>query len=254
VTALAGSPPSRADGDPASDYLLLQNVFVTYGAPAPDAGAALERAADAVYQQGDRVKVAVIYDTADLGSVTSLFGRPTDYAQFLGLELSLWYAGPLLVVMPGGFGIYDSGRSTAAEQRVLQTISVQGGNAEDLVHTATIALDDLVAAGALASPDIRAPLVTVHPASARRGKWATLHFEVFDDSGRAATTVRVYEKNTLLSTLHPPSVFTIGTRAVAVRWLVPAKLRSRQLRFCVAASDPAGNRSRLACAPFLDVR
>ena len=48
-------------------------------------------------------------------------------------------------------------------------------------------------------------------------------------------------------------VFGIGTRNVAVHWLVPAKLRSRQLRFCVVATDPTGNRSKPACAPFLRV-
>jgi hypothetical protein len=48
--------------------------------------------------------------------------------------------------------------------------------------------------------------------------------------------------------------YKIGTRNVDVRWPVPAMLRSRQLRFCVVASDPAGNRSVPACAPFLRVR
>ncbi len=96
--------------------------------------------------------------------------------------------------------------------------------------------------------------MTTHPASARRGKQATLHFDVFDDSGRSKATVRVYEKGSLLATLAAPSALVIGTRKVDVHWLVPAELRSRQLRFCVIASDPAGNRSKPACAPFLDVR
>jgi len=59
---------------------------------------------------------------------------------------------------------------------------------------------------------------------------------------------------TLLATLTSPAGFKIGTRHVRVRWLVPTKLQSRQLRFCVIASDPAGNRSTPTCAPFLRVR
>ena len=125
---------SRADGDPASDYLLLQNVFLTYQSPSPAVSAALEHAASAVYLHGDRVKVAVIYDTADLGSVPSMFGDPESYAQFLGIELSLWYDGPLLVVMPAGFGIYDGGRSTAPEEHVLQSIPVSAGSPDDLAR------------------------------------------------------------------------------------------------------------------------
>ena len=252
--ALLVAAYSRADGDPASDYLLLQNVFLTYQSPSPALRAGLEHVASDVYLHGDRVKVAVIYDTADLGSVPSMFGDPESYAQFLGIELSLWYDGPLLVVMPGGFGIYDGGRSTAPAEHVLQSVTISGGSPDDLARAATSALNALLGAGSLSSPDIRAPLVTAHPASARRGKPATLHFDVFDDSGRTQATVRVYEGGSLLTTLLAPSAFKIGTRDVTVRWLVPGKLRSRQLQFCVVASDPAGNRSKPACAPFLDVR
>jgi hypothetical protein len=49
-------------------------------------------------------------------------------------------------------------------------------------------------------------------------------------------------------------VLRIGTRTVRVRWLVPSTLQSRRLRFCVIASDPAGNRSKPTCAAFLRVR
>ncbi len=232
----------------------MQNVFVPYQSPSTDVTAALEHAADTVYLHGERVKVAVIYDTADLGSIPSLYGNPSDYARFLGTELGLWYVGPLLVVMPAGFGIYDGGRSTGPESHVLESIPIAAGSPDDLTRTATTAVSDLLGAGALASPDITAPLVTTHPASARRGRQATLHFDVFDDSGRSNATVRVYEKSSLLATLVVPSALVVGTRNVAVHWLVPAELRSRQLHFCVVASDPAGNRSKPACAPFLDVR
>jgi hypothetical protein len=247
------APASRADGDPASDYLLLQNVFFPYQSPSQTASAALVRATDAIYAHGDRVKVALIYQADDLGAIPSLFGEPAEYAHFLGVELGLWYVGPLLVVMPAGFGIYDGGRSTTAQEQVLRSAPFAAGSPDDLARSATTALQRLAAADELSSPDIRAPLVTAHPASATRGKPAILRFDVFDDSGRSTALIRVYENGSLLATLTSPAGFKIGTRRVRVRWLVPTKLQSRQLRFCVIASDPAGNRSTRTCAPFLRV-
>ena len=244
----------RADGDPASDVLLEQNVYFPYRAPSRAARAALERVADAVYSRGDRVKVALIYSAEDLGAIPSLFGQPGEYAHFLGVELGLWYVGPLLVVMPAGFGVYDGGRSTAAAEQVLRSVEPAGGRPDDLVRGATIAVQRLAATGALRSPDVTAPLVTAHPAIAARGKVATLHFDLFDDSGRSGASVRIYDERSLLATLTTPRAFRIGTRAATVRWAVPTRLRSRRLRFCVVASDPAGNRSRPACASFLRVR
>ena len=251
--AALSAPVVRADGDPASDYLLLQNVYLPVQAPSQAASAALEHAADDVYAHGDRVKVALIYTVDDLGAIPTLYGKPDDYAHYLGVELGLWYLGPLLVVMPTGFGVYDGGRSTAAEEQVLHSVPLTAASSDDLTRAATVALQRLEAAGALHSPDIRSPLVTAHPATATRGKPAALHFDLFDDSGRSKAVVRIYENGSLLATLSSPMTFGIGTRRVAVRWPVPKKLRSRQLRFCVVATDPSGNRSKPACAPFLRV-
>ncbi len=155
--------------------------------------------------------------------------------------------------MPAGFGVYDGGRSTAAEDQVLRSVPLSAGSPDDLARSATTALQRLAAAKALRSPDVKAPLVTAHPASARRGKRTTLRFDVFDDSGRSKALVRVYEAGSLLATLPSPTAFKIGTRNVEVRWRVPSRLRSRRLRFCVVASDPAGNRSSPTCASFLRV-
>jgi hypothetical protein len=246
-------PAVLADGDPASDYLLVQNVYLPYRTPSREAGAALERAAADVYARGDRIKVALIYDVDDLGSIPSLYGQPGEYAHFLGVELGNWYVGPLLVVMPAGFGLYDGGRPTAAAEQVLRSTSVSAGSPDDLARSATTALRRLAAADALSSPDVKAPLVTAHPASAIRGRPAALRFDVFDDSGRSRALVRVQDGRSVLATLTSPQRFAIGTRRATVRWHVPARLRSRLLRFCVVASDPAGNRSAPACAPFLRV-
>jgi hypothetical protein len=244
---------SLADGDPASDTLLEQNVFFPYGGPSQAARLALLEAVGRVYARGNRIKVAVIYDQTDLGSLPSLYGHPADYARFLGIELGLWYVGPVLVVMPAGFGISDGGRSTEAEDAVLRPLRIDATNPDALTQTATDAVQHLAAAAALRSTDIRAPLVTAYPASARRGTPATLHFDLFDDSGRSSAVVHVYEGATLVATLATQMQFRIGTRHDDVTWQVPRRLRSRRLRFCVVASDPAGNRSPPACAPFLRV-
>jgi hypothetical protein len=246
-------PAARADGDPASDYLLVQNVYFPVQGPSGSAESTLDQAADAVYAHGDRVKVALIYDVQDLGAIPSLWDKPVQYAQYLGIELSYWYVGPLLVVMPNGYGIYDGGRSTAAEQQVLQDLPLSAGNASALTMSAASAVDRLESAGALRSRDVRAPLVTAYPASAKRGHVATLHFDLFDDSGRTEAVVRVYENGAPVATLTTPMAFAVGTRHASVRWQVPAKLRSRSLRFCVVAEDPSGNRAAPACAPFLRV-
>ena len=194
----------------------------------------LELAANGVYSDGSRVKVALIYGADDLGSIPSLFGNPTGYARFLGIELGLWYVGPLLVVMPAGFGIYDGGRSTAQEEQVLQSIPIEAATPDDLARTATAALNALVAAGALRSPDITPPLVTAYPADARRGRPAVLHFAVFDDSGRSKALIRVYEQGSLLATITSAAAFAIGTRDVKVHWLVPASFEAGS---CASASS-----------------
>jgi hypothetical protein len=255
VAALAALPASvsRADGDPASDTLLEQSVFFPSSAPSQSVQLALQQVVGRVYARGNRIKVALIYDQTDLGSLPSLFGHPTDYAHFLGIELGLWYVGPLLVVMPSGFGIYDGGRSTTAEETVLRSLHVDASSSDGLTQSGTTAIQHLAAASALDSADIRAPLVTPYRASARRGKRATLRFDLFDDSGRAGAVVRVYEGAWLVATLATRMQFQIGTRHADVTWQVPKRLRSRQLRFCVVASDPSRNRSAPACAPFLRV-
>jgi hypothetical protein len=253
LAALGAAAHARADRDPASDSLVTQNVFLSYHSPSTSDVDALARATGAVYERGERVKVALIFDVQDLGSIPSLFGQPANYAQFLGLELGLWYKGPLLVAMPAGFGFYDDGRSTAAADQVLQAVSMDGSSPDGLAESATTAVDRLLGAGALASPDTEPPLVTAHPADAKPGKPATIHFDLYDDSGRASAVVRIYEQAALLAVVRVPAAFSVGTRNVAVRWLVPAKLRSQALRFCVVAADPSGNRSRPACALFLRV-
>ena len=66
--------------------------------------------------------MALIASSADLGSVTELWGQPQSYADFLGDELSLVYKGTLLVVMPDGFGLYRPSGSLGPELAALASI------------------------------------------------------------------------------------------------------------------------------------
>jgi hypothetical protein len=106
LIALALLPAcARADGDPASDVLASQPLFLPQdaGVSARDS-AQLNALLTAASHAGYPIKVAVVASRADLGSVTALWNQPQSYARFLAQELSLVYRGPLLVVMPAGYG------------------------------------------------------------------------------------------------------------------------------------------------------
>jgi hypothetical protein len=141
-----GPALARADGDPASDVLAYQNVFV----PA-DAGASTVRLAQVgaviagAARSGYAIRVAVIPSATDLGSVTALWRRPATYARFLGAELSLVSDARVLVVMPNGFGLYHTGRLLPAEQAALERLR-PAAPAPGLVSAAITAIEQLAAA------------------------------------------------------------------------------------------------------------
>ena len=115
VVALHGAvvpAVSRADGDPASDVLVDQSVFVPWDANAPLGRVTqLESVLGSAARDGYPVRVAIVASASDLGSITALWRQPQMYAEFLGRELSLVYGGRVLVVMPNGFGLYDRGQT-----------------------------------------------------------------------------------------------------------------------------------------------
>ncbi len=243
VFALAAAV-ARADGDPASDVLLYSNTFVSFSAQSKDPKVALRREVDAVYARNNRVKVAVIATQDDLGSVGVLFYKPGEYAQFLGQELMRYYVGPLLIVMPAGFGIWDGGRSTARENAVLGRLKVGGSSADELTSSAATAVHHLQAAGALKSRDILPPFVTAIPAAGHFGAPLKLTYQVLDDSGKARVDARV-----VVGTTHTLASWRGSLRPVTgavyypLKWNVPRHLPAGKLRFCVTAHDPTGNHS-----------
>jgi hypothetical protein len=109
-----------ADGDPASDYLITQQLFVSFKATFSDSNATRLRALlDDSKRKGFPLKVAVIAGRYDLGSVPSLFGKPQQYASFLGQEDYYFFKDELLVVMPQGYGLYKHSGVPAGDRAVV---------------------------------------------------------------------------------------------------------------------------------------
>jgi hypothetical protein len=138
VCALSGA--ARADGDPASDYLLAQNVFLPV-AQTVDPGEAqrLTTALRDANAAGFRIKVALIAQPSDLGSVFQLFDKPQMYAEFLGQEIFYVYRGPLLVVMRNGLGLSRGGKPEPRLQRSLIGLR-PGESATELARVGTTAV------------------------------------------------------------------------------------------------------------------
>lgn len=128
VVALVAAADSRADGDPASDILYTDRVFFPYGdGISSGARHALTTTVSRAERAGYPIKVALIARPFDLGAVTSLWGKPRDYARFLDYELSLVYDGPLLIVMPSGIGFAHYQHPTAREYRTIASLPAPTG-------------------------------------------------------------------------------------------------------------------------------
>jgi hypothetical protein len=115
LTATLGQVSSAlADGDPASDVLASQSLFLPAdGGFSPAQAAQLTGVLSSAQRSGFPIRLAVIATPADLGSVSALWRMPASYAEFLGKELPLVFHGTLLVVMPDGFGVSRVGGGTA---------------------------------------------------------------------------------------------------------------------------------------------
>ena len=146
IVALLPSALAWADGDPASDVLLGENVFYPY---LPPVSASLQKTLNAETKAAAKahfpIKVALIASPTDLGVVPELFGKPQTYADFLDKELR--FIGPhppLLVVMPHGYGVQGlPAPSTAAAQSLPKP---SGSASNDLAQSAVDAVQKLSAA------------------------------------------------------------------------------------------------------------
>jgi hypothetical protein len=161
VAALVAVSAAHADGDPASDYLITQPVYFPYdGKFSPELEGQLLGIVREAKQKGFPIKVALIPDSYDLGSVTSLWKQPRLYARFLGEEDATFFKQRLLIVMPNGFGFYRPGHSSVAEYKTLASVPIQPGD-DGLLRAAITGVTKLTAADGI---QVAAPAHVTTPA------------------------------------------------------------------------------------------
>lgn len=146
AVALCAPAPAMADGDPASDVLIAENVFYPFSPPvAPAAQSALNAETAAAKRAHFPIRVALIASPTDLGAIPSMFAKPQQYADFLDQEIS-FFGGkqPLLVVMPNGYGL--QGLTAAAVAAAAKLSPPAGRTSTDLAQAAIAAVPKLAAA------------------------------------------------------------------------------------------------------------
>jgi hypothetical protein len=171
-----GATPALADGDPASDVLATQPLFLPADAGLSEGQQAqLASLANAVRRSRVSLRVAVIASPADLGSVTELWRQPQTYARFLAQELSVVYRGPhpptLLVVMANGFGLGAPARAAPSVRTALAGLPPPGSASR--LGAATLTAIERIASAAghpLATPSAT-PAETTDSASNELVPW-----------------------------------------------------------------------------------
>ena len=153
LACLAFAPAALADGDPASDYLLSQSVFLPPDVVVPEADA--KRLTETVAEakaRGYEIRVAVIGTRYDLGSVGALFKKPQEYALVLGQELRFVYKGRLLVVMPNGYGVSQGGKKWPEAEAVVVGLPPPREGGSGLTTAADTAVRKLAASSGVRLP------------------------------------------------------------------------------------------------------
>jgi hypothetical protein len=147
IVCLCAPSAARANGDPASDYLLAQNVFLPFTTKIDQNEV---KRLDTLLRESQkahfRIRVALILSPSDLGTAFSLFRKPQKYAAFLGLELSFVYRDRLLVVMPNGYGYALNADPDPKASAVLEKLPAPGADATKEVKAAIVAVQRLAAA------------------------------------------------------------------------------------------------------------
>jgi hypothetical protein len=147
---------ATANGDPASDVLLQAKVYFPTQRVSVEAAGSLKAVVDSANAKGYAIRVALIKDESDLGTVPNLLNQPQKYAEFLGPELRFAYKGDLLVVMPTGLGLTTTD-VTPPPAKAVEGMQVEaGGSPDGLALTAQEAVTKLAAAAG-------------HPLEAKKG-------------------------------------------------------------------------------------
>jgi hypothetical protein len=146
VALLAAPAVAHADGDPASDVLIGQDVFYPY--PPNEVGDGVQRALDGMVAKakatGYPVKIALIAARGDLGAYPDLLEEPDKYAALLTAEISFNTTPRVLVVLPGGLAGRNLGPRAAGALRDLRPADGSGG--EGAARVAMLALGRLTTA------------------------------------------------------------------------------------------------------------
>jgi len=149
-------PAARADGDPASDYLIQQQVFYPYYSNVPKATLQqLEATVAEANKKHFTIRVAVITSPYDLGSLSALWEKPQPYCRFLSLELAFAYKNRLLVVSPKGYGYVEKTKPVPAKLALVRTIPI-GKGTDGLLMTADRAVRLLAAKAGVKLPAVKA--------------------------------------------------------------------------------------------------
>jgi hypothetical protein len=135
-----------ANGDPASDILLQEKVYFPVQRVSAPVAKRLQGVVREANAKGYPIRVALIEDANDLGTVPDLLNQPQKYADFLGPEIRFVYKGDLLVVMRDGLGLATTDE-TPPPAKVIEGMQVEaGGSPDGLAQTAEEAVSNLSAA------------------------------------------------------------------------------------------------------------
>jgi hypothetical protein len=135
-----------ANGDPASDVLLQAKVYFPTQRVSVQAANSLKAVVQKANVKGYPIRVALIKDETDLGTVPNLLNQPQKYAEFLAPEIRFAYKGDLLVVMPTGVGVTQTDETPAPANAVEGMQVEAGGSPDGLALTAEEAVTKLAAA------------------------------------------------------------------------------------------------------------
>lgn len=147
-TALLLLAPAAAwaNGDPASDVLLQAKVYFPTQRVSVAEALKLKALVQRANAKGYPIRVALIEDESDLGTVPNLLNQPQKYAEFLGPEIRFVYRGDLLVVMPDGLGVTNTDQTPAPANAIAGMKVEAGGSPDGLAQTAEEAVTKLAAA------------------------------------------------------------------------------------------------------------
>jgi hypothetical protein len=153
LTLLAAAAPAAAlaDGDPPSDVLITDTVYLPYQPPEVATVKKLRSVVDATRKAGQPVRVAVIASPQDLGAVANLYGHPREYARLLAQELgnpiepgAKGHREELIVVMPAGIG--TSAVPPEVDRKLRNVELPSGASSDDLASAAGYGVQELAAA------------------------------------------------------------------------------------------------------------